>query len=77
MSITLSLGIFSKIRTRLQENIPKFIYLLVEQLIVLSFELLNDVLVIKQFFDGAVGFAEQVLYRGAAMLAVSLPEVAV
>ena len=34
--------------------------LLVEQFVVLSLELLDDVLIVEQFLDGAVGLAEQV-----------------
>lgn len=52
-------------------------HLLVEQFVVLRFELLKDVFIVEQFLDGAVGLAEQVLNRGAAVLAVRLPEVAV
>jgi len=52
-------------------------YLLLEQFVVLSLELLQNVLVIQQFLDGAVRFVEQILNRGAAVLSVGLPKVAV
>jgi hypothetical protein len=41
----------------------------------LGFELLEDVLVIEQFLNGAVRFTEHILDGRAAMLAVGLPEV--
>ena len=59
------------------KKIKNLKHLLGEKLIVLSLELLNDVFVIEQFLDGAVGLAELFLDWGAAMLAIGLPEVAV
>ena len=52
-------------------------HLLCQKLVVLSLELLDNVLVVKQFLDGAVRFVEQVLDGRAPMLSVGLPEVAV
>lgn len=40
------------------KKIKNLKHLLGEKLIVLSLELLNDVFVIEQFLDGAVGLAE-------------------
>ena len=42
----------------LMKKIKNLKHLLGEKLIVLSLELLNDVFVIEQFLDGAVGLAE-------------------
>lgn len=38
---------------------------------------MKDVFIVEQFLDGAVGLAEQIFDRRAAMLAVGLPEVTV
>ena len=51
--------------------------LLVQKLLVLGLELLDDILVVKQLFDRAVRFAQQILDGGTTMLAVGLPEVAI
>ena len=52
-------------------------HLLGQKFVVLRLELLNNVLVVQQFFDGAVVFRKQVLDWGATVLAVGLPEVTV
>ena len=51
--------------------------LLSEKFVVLGLELLDNVFFIKQFLNGAVGLAQQVLDWGATVLAVRLPEVAI
>ena len=53
------------------------VHLLSQKFVILCLELLDNVFIVKQFFDGAIWLAEKVLNGRASVLPVSLPEVAV